>query len=126
MSLDKNSVDLIIKKTRLTEKSQDIIRAIYIERKNTKEIAKRFNVSVQHVNTLKYRFQKKIEQANDITTFMVINKPRLSTQQLEKYRKEIFKLRETGYTLQQILFFLRKMNITVAMSTLSNFLRDKT
>jgi len=125
MLLDKNSFNSIIKTTRLSDRAVDIIEAIFINHEPTKEVAIRFNVSIQHVNTLKSRFQKKIEQASDLTSFMAKNKPRLATQQLLEHQREIFKLRESGYTLQQILDFLDKINVVVAMSTLSHFLREK-
>ena len=134
--ISKDVVNYEIERLRWGEKSKSILRTFFDdEKKHTiKEIAEHHQVMPQHVHTLKNRFFKLLEKSNkpgtteiehsenvSVEEYMAKNPPRLSKNTLLPYTNSLLILRNKGYSYDQLLDFLKSNEITVSMTTLSNF-----
>ena len=87
------------------------------------DAAAKHEMSKQQANVLRTRFLAKAGQER-IEAFMAREKPKLSTTVLEPFKQDMQTLRDRGYTLAQIVAFLRESDVQTSVTTVRNFLKE--
>ncbi len=89
------------------------------------EAAAAHQMSPQQANVIRGRFLAKADK-HRVEEFMAREKPKLSSTALEPFSAEIKTLREKGYTIEQIVVFLKENGISTSPTTVRNYLRNIT
>lgn len=108
---------------RWSDKSLRIARGLLVDGKSLTEISKTEGVTTQHANVLRSRFAAKV-QSQRVVEFMKAESPKRSSAVLEPFLNEMKTLRDKGYTITQVVAFLKKNGITTSPATVSEFLRS--
>ena len=69
------------------------------------------------------RFMAKAEKQR-VDAFMAREKPKLAATVLEPFDQDMRTLRDKGYTIRQIVAFLREQGIETSVTTVRNFLKE--
>lgn len=106
-----------------SERNLGVVRALLVEGDSMTDAAAKHEMSKQQANVLRTRFLAKAGQER-IEAFMAREKPKLSTTVLEPFKQDMQTLRDRGYTLAQIVAFLRESDVQTSVTTVRNFLKD--
>lgn len=124
--IDAETFDRVAKKRcqRWKKESLDMIREHLVEGGSISEIAKAHGRQQNTLSTMKSRFLKQIKReltiSLDVDTYMLTVAPK---QDLSQFSAEIKKLKNAGYTEDQISEYLSFNKITVKKSELTLFLK---
>lgn len=108
---------------RWSEKSLRISSAVLVEGKTPAEVAQAESVTPQHVSVVCRRFMERVK-ARRVVEFMSQESPKRSTAVLEPFLQEMRTLRDKGYTITQVVAFLKKNGVQSSPTTVSEFLRS--
>ena len=106
-----------------SERSLGVVRALLVEGVPLSDAAAAHAMSRQQANIVRNRFMAKAEKQR-IDAFMAREKPKLATTVLEPFGQDMRTLRDKGYTIRQIVAFLREQGIETSVSTVRNFLKE--
>lgn len=100
-----------------------VVRALLVDCVPLSDAAATHEMSAQQANVVRKRFLGKAEKLR-IDEFMAREKPKLSTTLLEPFAQDMRTLRDKGYTMQQIVTFLRENDIETTTTTVRKFLKE--
>lgn len=106
-----------------SERSLGVARALLVEGVPLSDAAATHEMSSQQANVVRNRFIAKAEKRR-IDEFMAREKPKLTATILEPFSQDIRTLRDKGYTIRQIVAFLREQDIETSVTTVRNFLNE--
>lgn len=104
-------------------RSLDVARALIVEGVSLSVAATTHAMSAQQANVIRTRFLAKAENLR-IEEFMRRENPKLASTALEPYSAQIRVLRDKGYTIEQIVSFLKECGVSTSQTTVRNFLRS--
>lgn len=108
---------------RWSERSLGVAKALIIEGVSLSEAAAAHSMSPQQANVIRGRFLAKAEDQR-IEEFMRREKPKLASSALEPYSAQMQTLRDKGYTIEQIVAFLKESGVSTSPTTVRTFLRS--
>lgn len=108
---------------RWSERSLAVARLLLVDGLPLSEVAAQHEMSSQQANVTRSRFLAKAEKQR-IESFMAREKPKLSATLFEPFDQDMRTLRDKGYTLKQIVAFLREQGIETSVTTVRNFLKE--
>lgn len=108
---------------RWSDRSLSVARALLVDGLSLSEAAANHEMSSQQANVTRTRFLAKAEKQR-VESFMAREKPKLSTALLEPFAEDMRTLRDKGYTMRQIVLFLREQGIETSVTTVRNFLKE--
>lgn len=121
--MDAAQFDRVAAKCKWGERSLGVAKALIIEKVSLSKAAATHKMSAQQANVIRTRFFAKAESLQ-IEEFMHREKPRLSNSTLEPYSAQIQTLRNKGYTIVQIVAFLKESGISTSPTSVRKFLRN--
>lgn len=108
---------------RWSGRSLSVAKALILEGKPLSQVAAAYSMSPQQANVIRGRFLNKAEDLR-IEDFMRKEKPKLASAALEPFSSEMQTLRDKGYTIEQIVAFLKDNGVTTSQTTVTTFLRS--
>lgn len=106
-----------------SERSLGVARALLVEGVPLSDVAAAHEMSRQQANVVRNRFMAKAEKQR-VDAFMAREKPKLAATVLEPFDQDMRTLRNKGYTIRQIVAFLREQGIETSVTTVRNFLKE--
>lgn len=127
--MDAAQFERVASKCRWYERSLTVVRAILVDGVPLADAAAAHDMSPKQARVLLGRFNDKAEQVrvNELEEFMRQEAPRHASatfEALEPFTKEVRTLRDSGYTVEQIVTFFKHKNITTSATTVRRFLRS--
>jgi transposase len=104
------------------ERSLSVARFLVVEGGSSSEAAEKYMMSQQQANVIRARFMLKAEDLR-IEEFMNREKPKLAISALDPFSSQMQTLRDKGYTIDQIVAYLKEAGISTSPTTVSNFLK---
>jgi len=114
----------VASKCRWSERSLEVARALIIDDLSLSEAAAATSMSPQQAQVIRTRFLAKAEKIR-FEDFMQCERPKLSHVSLDAFSTEMKKLRENGYSIKQIVAFLKENGVSMSQSTVRIFVRGK-
>lgn len=108
---------------RWSGRSLSVAKALILENASLSEVAAAHSMSPQQANVIRSRFFDKAENLR-VQEFMRKEKPRLASATLEPFSTQMQTLRDKGYTIEQIVAFLKENGVKTSQTTVRTFLRD--
>ena len=108
---------------RWSERSLGVAKALIVGDVSLSEAAAAHSMSPQQANVIRARFLAKAEKLR-MEEFMRREKPKLSSSALEPYSSQMQTLRDKGYTIEQIVAFLKESGVSTSPTTVRTFLRS--
>lgn len=122
--MDANLFERIASKcSRWSERSLGVAKALIVEGVSLSEAAATHTMSPQQASVIRARFLARAEKIR-VEEFMSREKPRLSTSILEPFSTQMQTLRDKGYTIDQIVAFLKENGVSTSPTTVQTFLRS--
>lgn len=123
MKLDAAQFDKVASKCRWSVTSLGVARALLVEGKSLPEAAAAFGIKTKQASVYRARF---IEKANaySLQEFMQRETPKLASSALEPFSSELLTLRDGGYTIEQIVGYLKEKGVNTSATTVRNYLKD--
>lgn len=106
-----------------SRRSLGVVRAILVDGISLNVAAATYEMSKQQANVVRSRFLAKAEKLR-VDSFMAREKPKLATTALESFSADMRLLRDKGYTIKQIVTFLRENGVETSVTTVRTFLRS--
>ena len=100
-----------------------VAKALIVDGVSLSEAAAAHEMSPQQANVIRGRFLAKAEDLR-IEEFMSREKPKLASSALEPYSAQMQTLRDKGYTVDQIVAFLKESGVSTSPTTVRTFLRS--
>ncbi|HCP6903051.1 hypothetical protein [Shigella flexneri] len=100
-----------------------VARALLVDGVPLSDAAAAHEMSRQQANVVRNRFLAKAEKQR-VDAFMAREKPKLAATVLEPFAQDMRTLRDKGYTIRQIVAFLREQGIETSVTTVRNFLKE--
>ena len=100
-----------------------VAKALIVGDVSLSEAAAAHSMSPQQANVIRARFLAKAEKLR-MEEFMRREKPKLSSSALEPYSSQMQTLRDKGYTIEQIVAFLKEDGVSTSPTTVRTFLRS--
>lgn len=110
-------------KCKWSERSLGVAKALIVDEVPLSEVAAAHSMSPQQANVIRARFIAKADKLR-VEEFMQREKPKLSSSAIEPYSTEMQTLRDKGYTIEQIVAFLKESGVSTSPTTVRNFLRS--
>ncbi|WP_281661188.1 hypothetical protein [Microvirgula aerodenitrificans] len=105
-----------------SERSLGVAKALIVEGVSLADAAAAHSMSPQQASVTRGRFLEKVETLR-MDEFMRREKPKLAISALEPYSVQIQTLRDKGYTIDQIVAFLKESGVTTSPTTVRTFLK---
>jgi transposase len=121
--LDAAQFDKVASKCRWSAPSLGVARALLVEGKSLPEAAAAFNMKTKQASVYRARFIAKAE-AYSLEEFMQRETPKLAISVLEPFSSQLQTLRDGGYTIEQIVGYLKEKGVNTSATTVRNFLKD--
>lgn len=118
---EEDVINTVLSQLQWGEKSISVARKMFIEHLSPKDIAADLTISKQYVNSIKNRFITKIERYQ-IEQFTRENKP-TALIDIDSHSNEIIELHHQGYSIQQILEYLKGINVKTTPNAIQIILR---
>jgi transposase len=112
------------KNKRWSARSLSVAKVLLVEGASLSEAAAAHEMSPQQANVIRGRFLAKAE-ALRIEEFMRREKPKLASSALEPYSAQMKTLRDKGYTIEQIVAYLKESGVFTSPTTVRTFFRSK-
>jgi hypothetical protein len=123
--MDAALFDLVAVKCKWSDRSLGVAKLLIVEGVSLSEAAAAHQMSPQQANVIRGRFLAKADK-HRVEEFMAREKPKLSGASLEPFSFEIKTLHEKGYTIEQIVVFLKENGVSTSPKTVRNSLRNIT
>ena len=111
----------VASKCKWSVRSLGVAKALIVGDVSLSEAAAAHAMSAQQANVIRARFLAKAEKLR-MEEFMRREKPKLSSSALEPYSKQMQTLRDKGYTIEQIVAFLKESGVSTSPTTVRTFL----
>ncbi len=121
--MDAAQFERVASKCKWSERSLGVAKALIVGDVSLSEAAAAHSMSPQQANVIRARFLAKAEKLR-MEEFMRREKPKLSSSALEPYSSQMQTLRDKGYTIEQIVAFLRESGVSTSPTTVRTFLRS--
>jgi hypothetical protein len=121
--IDAAQFEHVASRCRWSERSLGVAKALIVDRLPLSEVATANDMSAQQAGVIRTRFLAKAEKLR-MDTFMQREKPKLATSALEPFTAQMQTLRDKGYTIEQIVAFLKENGVPTSPTTVRNFLRS--
>jgi len=121
--MDAQQFERVASKCKWSERSLGVAMALIVEGVALSEAAEAHTMSPQQASVIRSRFLAKAEKLR-IEEFMRREKPRLSSSALEPFSGQMQTLRDKGYTIDQIVAFLKESGVSTSPTTVRTFLRS--
>ena len=121
--MDAAQFDRVASKCKWSERSLGVAKALIVGDVSLSEAAAAHSMSPQQANVIRARFLAKAEKLR-MEEFMRREKPKLSSSALEPYSSQMQTLRDKGYTIEQIVAFLKEDGVSTSPTTVRTFLRS--
>jgi len=121
--MDAAQFDRVASKCKWSERSLGVAKALIVGDVSLSEAAAAHSMSPQQANVIRARFLAKAEKLR-MEEFMRREKPKLSSSALEPYSSQMQTLRDKGYTIEQIVAFLKESGVSTSPTTVRTFLRS--
>ena len=121
--MDAAQFDRVASKCKWSERSLGVAKALIVGDVSLSEAAAAHSMSPQQANVIRARFLAKAEKLR-MEEFMRREKPKLSSSALEPYSSQMQTLRDKGYTVDQIVAFLKENGVSTSPTTVRTFLRS--
>lgn len=108
---------------RWSERSLGVARALLVEGVPLSDAATAHEMSSQQANVIRSRFLAKAAKQR-VDDFTAREKPKLAASALEPFEQDMRTLRDKGYTIRQIVSFLREQGIETSLTTVRTFLKE--
>lgn len=108
---------------RWSDRSLRVAKALIVEGVALSEAAVTHAMSPQQANVIRARFLAKAEDQH-IKEFMRREKPKLASAALGPFAAQMQTLRDKGYTIEQIVGFLKESGVSTSLTTVRTFLRS--
>jgi hypothetical protein len=106
-----------------SERSLGVAKALTVDNLPIPGVATANAMKPQQANVIHARFLARAEQVC-VEEFMQCEEPRLSSAAIKRFSRGMHTLRQKGYTIEQIVAFLRKNGVSASPATVANFLKD--
>lgn len=103
--------------------SLGVAKALIVDGVPLSEAAAAHSMSPQQASVIRTRFLAKAEKLR-VEEFMQREKPKLASSALEPFAAEMKTLRDKGYSIDQIVSFLKQNGVSTSPTTVRNFLRN--
>lgn len=113
----------VASKCRWSERSLGVAKALIVDGVSLSMAAEAHTMSPQQASVIRARFLAKAEKMR-VDEFMRREKPRLSVSILEPFSTQMQTLRDKGYTIDQIVAFLKENGVSTSPTTVQTFLRS--
>lgn len=123
-SMDSTQFDRVASKCKWSERSLNVAKALIVDELPLSEAAAANTMSPQQANVIRTRFLAKAEKLR-VEEFMQREKPKSPNSALSAFATEIRTLRENGYTIPQIVSFLKENGVSTSPTSVRTFLRRK-
>lgn len=112
--------------SRWSERSLGVVRALLVDGVPLSEVAAAHDMSPQQASVLRARFVSKSDNAEParVEAFMQREKPKLATTALEPFSGDMQTLRDKGYTIEQVVAYLKENGVQASATTVRKFLRS--
>nr|BCT99726.1 partition gene repressor [uncultured bacterium] len=121
--MDAAQFERVASKCKWSERSLGVAKALIVGDVSLSEAAAAHSMSPQQANVIRARFLAKAEKLR-MEEFMRREKPKLSSSALEPYSSQMQTLRDKGYTIEQIVAFLKESGVSTSPTTVRTFLRS--
>ena len=121
--MDAAQFERVASKCKWSERSLGVAKALIVGDVSLSEAAAAHSMSPQQANVIRARFLAKAEKLR-MEEFMRREKPKLSSSALEPYSSQMQTLRDKGYTVDQIVAFLKENGVSTSPTTVRTFLRS--
>lgn len=121
--MDAAQFERLASKYKWSERSLGVAKALIVGDVSLSEAAAAHAMSPQQANVIRARFLAKAEKLR-MEEFMRREKPKLSSSALEPYSSQMQTLRDKGYTIEQIVAFLKESGVSTSPTTVRTFLRS--
>ena len=121
--MDAAQFERVASKCKWSERSLGVAKALIVGDVSLSEAAAAHSMSPQQANVIRARFLAKAEKLR-MEEFMRREKPKLSSSALEPYSSQMQTLRDKGYTIEQIVAFLKEDGVSTSPTTVRTFLRS--
>lgn len=123
-SMDVAQFDRVASKCKWSERSLNVAKALIVDELPLSEAAAANTMSPQQANVIRTRFLAKAEKLR-VEEFMKREKPKSPNSALAAFAVEIRTLRENGYTIPQIVSFLKENGVSTSPTSVRTFLRRR-
>jgi len=113
----------VASKCKWSERSLGVAKALIVDDVSLSEAAAAHTMSPQQANVIRARFLAKAEKLR-VEEFMQREKPKLSSSALEPFSTEMQTLRDKGYTIEQIVAFLKENGVSTSPTTVRTYFRS--
>lgn len=113
----------VASKCKWSERSLCVVKALIVDDVPLSEVASAHSISPQHATVIRARFLAKAEKLR-VEDFMRREKPKLAHSSLEPYSAQMQTLRDKGYTVDQIVVYLKENGVSTSPTTVRTFLRS--
>lgn len=121
--MDAAQFERVASECKWSERSLGVAKALIVGDVSLSEAAAAHTMSPQQANVIRARFLAKAEKLR-MEEFMRREKPKLSSSALEPYSAQMQTLRDKGYTIEQIVAFLKESGVSTSPTTVRTFLRS--
>lgn len=121
--IDAAQFERVASKCKWSERSLAVVKALLVNDVPLSEVATAHTMSPQQANVIRTRFLAKAEKLR-MEDFMRNETPKLSVSALAPYSGQIKTLRDKGYTIQQVVSFLKESGVSTSPTTVRVFLRS--
>jgi transposase len=121
--MDAAQFERVAAKCKWSDRSLDVAKALIVDGVSLSEAAAAQTMSSQQASVIRARFLAKAEKLR-MEEFMRREKPKLSSSALEPFSVQIQTLRDKGYTIEQIVAFLKESGVSISPTTVRTFLRS--
>ena len=121
--MDVAQFDRVAAKCNWSERSLGVTKALIVEGMQLSEAAAAHSMSVQQASVIRTRFLAKAEFLR-MEEFMRREQPKLSSSVLKPYSAQIQTLRDKGYTIDQIVAFLKESGVSTSPTSIRTFIRS--
>ena len=122
-SMDSEQFQKVAAQCNWSERSLLVAKALVVERSPVTQVAEAHTMTPQQANMIRKRFIEKAERLR-VEEFMKREKPK-SDAALLPYSSDIFTLRDGGYTVSQIVLFLKENDVLVSKTIVESFLKKR-
>ena len=126
LNLDADQFNLIasIYCKRWAERSINAVRDLMVNGASYDDVAAKYDMTPQQASVQRNRFLKKIEEHAEcrVAQFMQREKPLLLNRELEPFSKDIYTLRDKGYSSEQIAAYLEENGVQASVNDIEKFL----
>ena len=121
--MDAAQFNRVASKCKWSERSLGVAKALIVGNVPLSEAAAAHSISPQHAAVIRARFLAKADKLR-MEDFMRREKPKLASSAIEPYSAQMQTLRDKGYTIDQIVAYLRESGVSTSPTTVRKLLRS--